>query len=200
MLGLVLTLETGPIAWKPTATNCSRDTREEAIKMRDQRFVAAHRGGPLSKEHHRQLITWAADCAEHVLPLFGEVVDERLLNALETARAWAKGEVPVGKAQKASVASHATAREASTPAAVAVARAIGQAVATAHMADHSLGGALYGLLAVQAAGKPIEPERTWQNERLPLEVRELVLSAWEQKNLDRMLKSKPKASAHSSVS
>jgi hypothetical protein len=149
--------------------------------MRDQRFVAVHRGGPLSKEHHCQLITWAADCAEHVLPLFGEPIDDRLLNALETARAWVRGEVPVGNAQKASVASHAAAREASTPAAVAVARAVGQAVATAHMADHSLGGALYALRAVKAAGKPIEPERTWQNERLPPEVRELVLSAWEKR-------------------
>jgi hypothetical protein len=105
--------------------------------MRDQRFVTAHRGGPLSKEHHRQLITWATDCAEHVLPLFGEPIDDRLLNALEIARAWARGEVPVGNAQKASVASHAAAREAPTPAAVAVARAVGQAVATAHMADRS---------------------------------------------------------------
>jgi hypothetical protein len=161
------------------------------MKMRDQRFVAAHRGGPLSKEQHQQLMGWAADCAEHVLPLIAEN-DDRLQKILETARAWARGEVPVGNAQKASLQAHAVARESVNPAAVAVARAVGQAVATAHMADHSLGAALYALRAVKATGNPIEPERTWQNERLPLEVRELVLSAWAQKNLDRMLKSKTK--------
>lgn len=34
--------------------------------MRDQRFVAVHRGGLLSKEHHRLLIRWAHNCAEDV--------------------------------------------------------------------------------------------------------------------------------------
>ena len=167
--------------------------------MRDQRFVAVHRGGPLSKEQHQQLMDWAVDCAEHVLPLIVEG-DDRLQEILETARAWARGEVPVGNAQKASVQAHALAREFVNPAAVAVARAVGQAVATAHMADHSLGGALYALKAIEATGKPIEPERTWQNGRLPLEIKDLVLSAWEQKGLDRMLKSKTKHAVYSSVS
>jgi len=38
--------------------------------MRDKRFIAEHRGGPLKKEQHYQLIKWACDCAEHVLCLF----------------------------------------------------------------------------------------------------------------------------------
>jgi hypothetical protein len=147
--------------------------------MRDQRFVAVHRGGLLSKEHHQQLMTWAADCAEHVLPFFGEPPDDRLLEALQTARAWAKGEIPVGQAQKASVQAHAAARESEKPAAIAVARAVGQAVATAHMADHSLGAALYALKAVKAVGKSVDDEKTWQNKQLPLEIKELVLSALE---------------------
>ena len=37
--------------------------------MRDKRFVAAHRGGPLVLAEHRLLAAWAADCAEHLLPL-----------------------------------------------------------------------------------------------------------------------------------
>jgi len=147
--------------------------------MRDTRFVAVHRGGPLTLEHHRQLITWAADCAAHVLPLAGDFsTDERLLEAIKIARAWARGEVPVGAAQKASLGAHAAAREALTPTATAVARAVGQAVATAHMADHSLGGALYALKAVEADGKSTDVEGLWQLERLPLELRELVLSAF----------------------
>jgi hypothetical protein len=71
------------------------------------------------------------------------------------------------------------AREWANPVAVAAARAVGQAVATVHMADHSLGAAEYALKAVKAAGGSVELERTWQDEQLPAEVRELVLSARE---------------------
>ena len=145
--------------------------------MRDRRFVAEHRGGPLKKEQHIQLITWACDCAEHVLHLFGEIKDERLENALVTARAWAQGNASTGDAMKASVAAHAVARESSSPTARAVARSVGQAVATAHMADHSLGAAWYALKAVKNAGQSPEAERRWQDEHLPPEIKDLVLSA-----------------------
>lgn len=144
--------------------------------MRDQRFVAEHRGGPLKKEQHIQLIKWACVCAERVLPLYGEKLDPRLLEALLIAKEWAKGNAKVGDAMKASVAAHAAARASSTPIATAVARAIGHAVATAHMSDHSLGGALYALKAMKLAGKPIEAERKWQNAQLPPEIKALVLS------------------------
>ncbi len=145
--------------------------------MRDQRIVTIQRGGLLGNEQHCQLITWATDCAEHVLPLFGEPIDIRLLEAIQTARAWARGEIPVGQAQKASLQSHAVARESVNPAAIAVARAVGQAVATAHKADHSINSAWYALKALIAAGKSPDAERIWQNDQLPLELRELVLSA-----------------------
>ena len=60
---------------------------------------------------------------------------------------------------------------------IAVARSVGHAVATAHMADHSLGAALYALKAVKHAGKSVDAERKWQNEQLPSEIMELVLTA-----------------------
>ena len=145
--------------------------------MRDRRFVAEHRGGLLRKEQHIQLITWACDCAEHVLHLFGEIPDERLKNALVTARAWAQGNASTGDAMRASVAAHAVARESSGPAAIAVARSAGQAVATAHMADHSLGAAWYALKAVKNTGQSPETERRWQDEHLQPEIKDLVLSA-----------------------
>ena len=145
--------------------------------MRDKRFIAEHRGGPLKKEQHRQLIKWACDCAENVLPLFGEEIDERLKNALNVAKEWEKGNASVGDARKASVASHAAARESSNPAAIAVARSVGHAVATAHAADHSLGAAWYALKAVKNAGKSVDAERKWQDEQLPSEIKELVLTA-----------------------
>jgi len=145
--------------------------------MRDKRFIAEHRGGPLTKEQHYQLIQWACDCAEHVFHLFGENIDERLKNALHVVKEWKQGTASVGDAQTAAVDAHAIAREASNPRAIAVARSVGHAVATAHMADHSLGAAWYALKAVKNAGKSIDAERRWQDEQLPTEIKELVLTA-----------------------
>jgi hypothetical protein len=148
--------------------------------MRDKRFVAVHRGGPLDLAKHRLLAAWAAGCAEHVLPLFEECSsDDRPQRAIETAIAWARGEVTVGDAQKAAVAAHAAAREMTSRSATAAARAAGHAVATAHMADHSLGAALYALKAVEATGAAADVERIWQVRQLPKQVRELVVSALE---------------------
>ena len=144
--------------------------------MRDKRFIAVHRGGLLKKDHQRQLIKWACKCCEHVLPLCSEPVDERLINALFIAKEWARGNAKAGDAMKASVDSHAAARDSANSISIAVARSIGQAVATAHMADHSLGAAMYALKAVKFADKSIDVERKWQNKQLPLEIMELVLT------------------------
>ena len=145
--------------------------------MRDKRFVAEHRGGPLKKEQHYQLITWACDCAENVLHLFGEIPDERLKNALLISKEWVKGNASTGDAMKASAAAHAVARESSDPTSIVVARSVGHAVATAHMADHSLGAAWYALKAVKNAGTSPDAERRWQDEQLPSEIKDLILTA-----------------------
>jgi len=144
--------------------------------MRDIRFVAEHRGGSLKKEQHRQLITWACDCVENVLPLLDYDYDGRLKNALIIARAWAFDKATVRDARNASVNAIAVANESSDPVAIAVARAVGHTVAAAHMADHSLGSAIYALKAVKSAGGSVDAEREWQNEHLPYEVREFILS------------------------
>lgn len=157
--------------------------------MRDQRYVASHRGGPLSLERHRQLALWAADCAEHVLDIFSARCpeDARPRQAIEMARAWARGEVPVGAAQKASLAAHAAARAAEEGAARFAARAAGQAVASAHMADHAPGAAFYAIRALKAAAPQeqaevlVAQEHRWQKLQLPAEIRELVLSTFDQK-------------------
>lgn len=85
----------------------------------------------------------------------------------------------MGEAQKAAVSSHAAAREAGHPAAIAAARAAGHAAATAHCADHSLGAAHYALKAVVAHGGSPGAERSWQIARLPADLRGLVTSALE---------------------
>jgi len=144
--------------------------------MRDKRFVAVHRGGPLTKDHHHQLMRWARECSEHVLSLIEENIDQRLIHALYVAKEWEKEKATVGEARNASVGAHAVARESSNPMIIAVARSIGHAVATAHMADHSMGAALYALKAVKNAGKSVDAERKWQNEQLPSEMMELILT------------------------
>ena len=150
--------------------------------MRDKRFVAEHRGGPLKKEQHIQLIELACLYVEHVLPL-ADKIGERLINSLTVARAWKHGNATVGDARKAALVAIAVARECSNPTAIAVARAVGHAVATAHMADHSLVAAWYALKAVKSTGKSIEAERKWQDEQLPNEIKELFLSARNDRNI-----------------
>jgi hypothetical protein len=145
--------------------------------MRDRIFIAEHRGGLLKKEQHIQLIKWACKCSEHVLNLFGETLDERLNKAFLIAEEWANGNASVGDAMKASVGAHAVARKSANPTSIAVARSVGQAVATAHMADHSLLAALYALKALKNADISIDTERKWQNEQLPSEIKDIVMTA-----------------------
>jgi hypothetical protein len=157
--------------------------RAQGQIVRDRRFVAEHRGGPLKKKRHRQLMAWACACSENVLPLLGKEPDQRLMNALRVAKEWEKGNASVGEARNASLDAIAVAKGCSNPVSIAVARSVGHAVATAHMADHSLGAALYALKAVKSAGKPVDAERKWQNKRLPREIAGIVLAA-------RMIKEK----------
>jgi hypothetical protein len=145
--------------------------------MRDKRFIAEHRGGPLKKEHHRQLIKWACDCVEHAVLHFSEIPDKRLIDALCTAKNWQLGNASVGDARSASMNAISVARESSEPSEIYLARAVGHAAASAHMADHSIRAAEYALKTVKAKGKSPEEERIWQNEIIPSEIRELVLSA-----------------------
>jgi len=145
--------------------------------MRDKRFVTEHRGGPLKKEQHRQLMDWACACAEHVLVLCDNSLEEGLKNALSVARDWKEGRATIGEAQKAAWKIHALARSCSDPVSVAVARAVGHTVATAHMADHALGSALYALKAIKLKGNSSEMEKKWQLEQLTTEIREIVVTS-----------------------
>ncbi len=150
--------------------------------MRDKRFIAEHRAGSLKKEQHYQLIQWACDCSEHVLYLVGEI-EPRLENALIVAKEWKQGNASVGDARKSSLAAIAVANESSDLIATSVARSVGHAVATAHMADHSLIAAWYALKAVKIAGKSVDMESAWQDKQLPIEIKELVFSARESEKI-----------------
>lgn len=125
----------------------------------------------LSEADRRIVAVWAADCAERVLGLFEAEApgDRRPRDAIARLRAFARGELGVGEARRRFVA-HAAAREVSAPAAVAAARAAGQAASIPHMGAHALGAAAY---AAKAAGlaAPDRPDAVgeeicWQLRRM----------------------------------
>ena len=138
-----------------------------------------------SKEDQKLMATWAADCAERVLPFFEEAYpeDDRPRKALETCRTWIRtGVFKMAEIRGASLRSHAAARavKENDPALFA-ARAAGQAVATVHVAQHAYGGALYALKAIAAkdpanAEKKVAKERDWQARHLPNHLREEVMN------------------------
>ena len=110
-------------------------------------------------------------------------MDMRLQQALYVAGQWKSGNASVGDCRKASVEAIQVAKEALNETAMAVARSIGHAVATAHMADHSLKAAWYALKAVICAGGSLEIERQWQDQQLPFDIRSLVLTARKSKDI-----------------
>lgn len=151
-------------------------------RQRDPRFITIRRGGTLTDADHHMLARWAADCAEHVLPIFEneQPDDPRPRHAIESARAWARGEIAMtasraaaGHANAAARALHGAARHA--------AFAAGQAAAVPHVAAHELGAAAYAIKAartVAPAGRAEEAGRlecAWQRAQLPAAIRDLVL-------------------------
>src|SRR3989440_2879548 len=150
-------------------------------KDRDPRFVTIRRGGTLADSDHQLLALWAASCAEHVLDRFESARPEDLRprQAIEQARAWARGEIKMSQARTAGGYAMAAARDLSGGARYA-AFAAGQAAVVAHVAAHELGAAAYAIKAARAAAPEGEGERAgrlecrWQRDQLPEAIRQLV--------------------------
>ena len=115
---------------------------------------------------------WAADCAERVLGAFETEApgDRRPREAIARLRAFGRGELRVTEEIRRRFVNGAAAREVRAPAAVAAARAAGQAAAVPHMGAHALGAAAYAARAagLAAPGRPdaVEEEVGWQLRRL----------------------------------
>jgi hypothetical protein len=151
-------------------------------EIRDPRLITVRRGGTLDDADHRRLAAWAADCAEHVLPRFEAVRpdDDRPRRAIEMARAWSQGVATMTEARTAGGHANGAARDLrGAPRYAAYAAA--QAAVVAHVAAHELGAAAYAIKAVRAAAGDDAAEDAgrrecrWQRDRLPPEIRELVL-------------------------
>jgi hypothetical protein len=158
-------------------------------KIRDPRLVTVRRGGTLEDADHHRLAVWAADCAEHVLTHFEQVRpgDDRPRRAIELVRQWAHGEVTMTQARTAAGHAQGAARDLSGAARHA-AYAAGQAAAVAHVAAHELGAAAYAIKAARAAAPQGSADREgrlecqWQRDRLPAEIRNLVLDDQRSRN------------------
>jgi hypothetical protein len=131
----------------------------------------------LSEAERRVVAMWAADCAEHVLALFHAVApdDDRPDALIARTRAFARGELKTGEEIRRRFVGGVGARDVGGAAAVAAARAAGQAVAVCHMGAHALGAAAY---AVQAAGladpnppAAVAEEIRWQLARMSPQAR-----------------------------
>lgn len=148
--------------------------------VRDPRLVTIRRGGLLSDADHQLLAVWAAQCAEHVLHLFEaeESSDTRPRNAIDAARAWARGEMKMMDARARGGHAMGAARPLRGAARFA-AYAAGQAACVAHVPEHDLGAAAYAIKAVQTANPSNinagRLERDWQRDQLHEHIRALVL-------------------------
>jgi len=126
----------------------------------------------LSEAERRIVALWAADCAERVLGLFEAEArgDTRPRDAIARARAFARDELRVADLIRRRFVGNAAAREVSGPAAVAAARAAGQAASVAHMGAHALGAAAYAAKAVGLAAvdrpEAMSEEVDWQLDRM----------------------------------
>lgn len=129
-----------------------------------------------TKTDHKTLATWAADCAERVLPYFEEKYpdDARPRTAIDACREWVRtGVFRRADVRNTALAAHAAARLVKEGnAARSAARSAGQALATAHVPGHALAAALYAATAARDAANSVDPgnattkERDWQYQHL----------------------------------
>lgn len=120
----------------------------------------------LSEVDRRELIRWTTDCVRRLLPIFASAApdDRRLVDALDGAAAFARAEFSVAPMRELAFGCHAAARDVDDPAAAAVARACGQAVAVAHMAGHGREVTRY---TKKVLGADSGSELEWQRMHIP---------------------------------
>lgn len=131
----------------------------------------------LSEADRRLVAAWAADCVERVLGLFEAEApnDDRLRDLIARTRAYARGELDTAEEIRRRFTDGVSASEVKSPAAKAVARAAGQAVAICHLGAHALSAAACAAKAVGLANpdrpEVVEDEVCWQLKHMSPEVR-----------------------------
>ena len=148
------------------------------IKMAKSKFsLVSHKKyflDVVKETDKKTLAIWSIDCVKRVIQYFEEkyAEDNRPQEAIEELQKWIKtGKFSMKIIRKASLDAHAAAREVGEDnSARSAARAAGQAVATAHVSTHSIGGAIYALQAIYRDSNRSEAdvikERDWQYKHL----------------------------------
>ena len=151
--------------------------------MRDKKWVLEYRGGSLKIEQQKQLMKWAIDCVNHLLPLLNNNINEKIINAINIGNNWITGKAKTGDAINVSREIIKYVKTLNNELEIAITRAAGHAVATAHMADHSMGTIYYGLKAIKINGGSIDSELNWEIEQIPSEIKELVINGLKNKGI-----------------
>jgi|SRR5690606_22507038 len=131
----------------------------------------------LSQADRRIVAAWAADCAERVLELFETEApnDNRPRNLINRARAYANGELNTADEIRRRFTGGVGVDEVDNAAAIAAARAAGQASAVCHMGAHAMGAAAYAVEAVELANpnnsEAAREEIVWQLNNMSPDVR-----------------------------
>lgn len=138
---------------EPLPTELITDLIRKREKENEER--AASQSVPRNSTEHRTAALTAAGKAREVLALFERhhPGDHRPRQAIDAITAWATGERTLGMAEvrELSLAAHAAAREATSPAARFAARAAGHAVAVWHVPSHAEGAYIYAKKALNAS-------------------------------------------------
>ena len=151
--------------------------------MRDKNWVLEHRGGTLKIEQQKLLMKWSIDCLEHLLPLLNKNINENINNAINIGKNWVNGKASTGDAINISRELIKCIKTLDNDLEIVLTRAAGHTVATAHMAEHSMGSVYYGLKAIKITGGSINSELKWQIEQIPEELKELVINRLKNKGI-----------------
>ena len=151
--------------------------------MRDKNWVLEHRGGSLKIDQQKQLMKWSIECVNHLLPLLNDNINEKIMEAITIGNNWIIGKANTGDAIKISREIIKYVRTLNNELEILITRAAGQAVATAHMADHCMGPVYYGIKAIKINGGSIDSEIKWQIGQLPDNIRELVVNGLKNKGI-----------------
>ena len=151
--------------------------------MRDKNWVLEHRGGLLKIAQQKQLMKWSIECVNHLLPLLNNNINEKIMDAITIGNNWIIGKANTGDAIKISREITKYVRTLTNELEILITRAAGHAVATAHMADHSMGPVYYGIKAIKINGGTIDSEIEWQIGQLPNNIRVLVINGLKNKGI-----------------
>ena len=110
-------------------------------------------------------------------------INEKIINAINTGNNWINEDARTGDAIKSAREILKYVRTLNNELEIVITRAAGHAVATAHMADHSLGTVKYSLDAAKIVRGSIEKEIEWQIKNIPNELKKLVLEGLKNNNI-----------------